>query len=84
MKKVSRRLIISSVLPAAVLGVALPARAGQSDQPHMQSALDALKNAERELHQATSDKGGHRVKAERLVRQAITEVESGMRFDRRH
>jgi TATA-binding protein-associated factor Taf7 len=50
----------------------------------MQAALDALRNAERELHEAEADKGGHRVRAERLVHDAISEVEKGIQFDRRH
>jgi hypothetical protein len=50
----------------------------------MQSALDALKVAARELHEAEADKGGHRVKAERLVQDAISEVQRGIEFDRRH
>jgi hypothetical protein len=50
----------------------------------MQAALDALRNAQRELHEAEADKGGHRVRAEKLVRDAIAEVEKGINFDRRH
>ncbi len=53
-------------------------------QPSMQSALDNLQDAERDLENATNDKGGHRQKALRLVRQAETEVRAGMRFDRRN
>jgi hypothetical protein len=80
--KVSRRTMLSATLPAAILGIGAVAKA--ADQPHMQEALDALKRAQQELSQASSDKGGHRVKAERLVRQAIAEVERGLRFDRRN
>ena len=83
-KKVSRRTMLSATLPAAILGVGLTAKAKPVDQPHMQEALDALKRAQRELSQADRDKGGHRVKAERLVNQAIAEVERGIAFDRRH
>jgi hypothetical protein len=75
--------MLSATLPAAILGVGLTAKAKPADQPHMQEALDALRRAQRELAQADRDKGGHRVKAERLVSQAIAEVERGMRFDRR-
>jgi hypothetical protein len=80
--KVSRRTILSATLPAAILGIGAVAKA--ADQPHMQEALDALKRAQQELSQASTDKGGHRVKAERLVRQAIAEVERGISFDRRN
>ena len=84
MKKLSRRTVVSTLLPAAALGVMLPAGAKAADQPHMQEALDALQKAHRELEQATSDKGGHRARAMKLVSQAINEVEKGIKFDRRH
>jgi hypothetical protein len=50
----------------------------------MRAALDALRNAKRELDDATSDKGGHRARAIRLVNQAMGEVERGMVYDNRH
>ena len=84
MNTVSRRSVVGTLFSGALLSLALPRRAKAADQPHMQSALDALRTAERELHEATADKGGHRVKAERLVHDAIAEVERGIEFDRRH
>lgn len=59
----------------------LAGRAG-ADQPHMQKALDSLRDARQELQQATADKGGHREKATDLVRDAIDEVEKGIKYDR--
>ncbi|HXG94761.1 MAG TPA: hypothetical protein VNN73_20635 [Blastocatellia bacterium] len=82
--KISRRSVVGAILPAAALGLALPKRARAADQPHMQAALDALKTARRELEEATSDKGGHRANALKLVNQAINQVERGIAFDRRH
>lgn len=89
MNTVSRRTVIGTLFSSALLGLVLPSRAKASsarsvDQPHMQAALDALRNAQRELHEAEADKGGHRVRAEKLVRDAIAEVEKGINFDRRH
>ena len=85
MNTVSRRTVVGTLFSSALLGLVLPSRAkAASDQPHMQAALDALRSAERELHEAEADKGGHRVKAERLVHDAIAEVEKGINFDRRH
>jgi len=85
MNEVSRRTVVGTLFSSALLGLVLPSRAkAASDQPHMQAALDALRIAARELHDAEADKGGHRVKAERLVQEAITEVEKGINFDRRH
>jgi hypothetical protein len=84
MNMVSRRSVVGTLFSSALLGLVLPGRAKAADQPHMQAALEALRTAQRELHDATSDKGGHRVKAERLVHDAIAEIEKGIEFDRRH
>ena len=54
-----------------------------ADQPRMQAALEHLERAENNLEDASNDKGGHRVKALRLVREAMDEVRDGIRFDRR-
>jgi hypothetical protein len=48
------------------------------DQPHMQRALDLLRDAKTNLEAATSDKGGHRVKAIGYVNNAIDEVKKGI------
>lgn len=85
MNTLSRRTVIGTLFSSALLGLVLPSRTkAASDQPHMQAALEALRTAARELHEADTDKGGHRVKAERLVHDAIAEVEKGVNFDRRH
>ncbi|MEW6127183.1 MAG: hypothetical protein AB1757_09100 [Acidobacteriota bacterium] len=84
MDKVSRRSLVTKVLPAAALGVALSATAKAEDQPHMREALEHLRKALRELEDATADKGGHRTRALNLTRQAINQVEAGIKFDNRH
>ena len=53
-----------------------------STQPHMTSALDHLLAAKQELQAATSDKGGHRMKAIELVDDAIAQVQRGIEFAR--
>jgi hypothetical protein len=55
-----------------------------ADQPHMQKALDHLRNARENLQKATADKGGHRQNALDLVNQAIDEVQRGIAADRRN
>lgn len=52
------------------------------DQPHMQNALTALENAKDSLEKATTDKGGHRVKALDYVKDAISEVKKGIEAGR--
>ncbi|MBN2432643.1 MAG: hypothetical protein JXQ27_14300 [Acidobacteria bacterium] len=52
-------------------------------QPQMQEALNNLRAAESHLVKATSDKGGHRVKALEHTRNAIQEVIKGLEYDNR-
>ena len=55
-----------------------------ADQPHMRVALDHLRAARGQLEVAASDKRGHRVRALRLVTDAIRQVEMGVEYDRTH
>ena len=48
------------------------------DQPHMQAALDHLRQAKSNLERATSDKGGYRKKAIDEVNDAIDETKKGI------
>ena len=54
------------------------AHSAAPDQPHMQRALDQLREAKDDLQAATNDKGGHRVKALGYVNEAIDEVKKGI------
>jgi hypothetical protein len=56
----------------------------QERQPHMQAALQHLREAQEELRAAERDKGGHRANAVRLVEQAITEVDAGIHYADKH
>jgi len=53
-------------------------------QPKMREALDDLRAAEHKLDNADGDKGGHRAKALDLTRDAIRQVEEGIKFDNNH
>lgn len=65
----------------AVSAAALPANV---DQPHMQAALDDLKDAQNYLRNATADKGGHRQRAMDFTAGAINAVNKGIEYDRTH
>lgn len=52
------------------------------DQPFMEKAKDNLQQALNNLNKATADKGGHRNKAIDLVKEAIDEVNKGIKYDR--
>lgn len=63
-----------------ILGVSMK----YDNQPKMREALGHLQAAKNSLNAATADKGGHRVKAMSLVKQAIEQVEKGIAFDNKH
>ena len=67
-----------------VFGLMAVASAAPPDQPFMEAARADLQKAKSELNLATRDKGGHRGKAVNLVNQAISQVNAGIAFDRRH
>ena len=69
---------------ATVVGVGQIGRAAADRQPHMKAALDGLQAAKAELEAATSDKGGHRVKALALTNEAIDQVKKGIAFDNKN
>ena len=84
-------LVLLVALCATPMMITAPASAStptvafdDEDQPHMQAALDALKQAEQHLQEAKHDKGGHRAKALAATREAIKHVEEGMKFADKH
>ena len=79
MKKHLKTLAVSGGL-AMALGVGFFAGQAVADQPHMASALEALRTARGELVVAKENKGGHRLKALGYVDQAIAEVKAGIAF----
>lgn len=74
-------LTLAGVLAFSTFG---PLAFADQQQPHMQAALESLKTAREKLKSATSDKGGHRVKALELTNAAIEQVEKGIAYDNEH
>jgi hypothetical protein len=70
--------IFAIVLCAATAALATP------DQPRMQQAREDLIAARASLQRAEHNKGGHRAKAIGYVNEAISQVNAGIQFDRRH
>lgn len=62
---------------ASVIATSGPAEAYQGN---MERALAQLQNALGSLHRATSDKGGHKANAARLIQEAMGEVQAGINF----
>jgi uncharacterized protein HemX len=56
----------------------------QGRQPHMEAALQHLREAQEELKVAEHNKGGHRDNAMKLVERAIGEVDAGIHFADKH
>lgn len=54
------------------------------DQPNMTAARGYLNDALGNLNRASADKGGYREKAIGFAREAISEVNAGIEFDRTH
>ena len=79
MKSTKSILCVAAVLLASAAVYALA-----PDQPRMQAARADLQAARAQLHNATTDKGGHRAKALEHVDAALAEVAAGIRFDRHH
>ena len=77
------RIVTVVLLFAVAAFVAVPAVLADS-QPHMQAALESLRQAKEHLQQAEHDKGGHREKAIKNVDQAIKNTEAGMKYDNTH
>ncbi|HEY6806655.1 MAG TPA: hypothetical protein VI306_23960 [Pyrinomonadaceae bacterium] len=68
----------------SLLMVCALVRATPPDQPNMESARTNLQNAKANLLTAEHNKGGHRAKALGLVNQALSEVNKGIEWSRRH
>ena len=79
-----RRSLIRASFLVLVLAAGFIAGQLSAAQPHMQAALNHLKQARTSLNRASADKGGHRERALSLVNQAIEEVDRGIQYDRRH
>ena len=57
---------------------------GAEKQPDMEAGLQHLRQAQEILEKAAGDKGGHRVKAIELIKQAENEVQTGINYANAH
>src|SRR5262249_26520869 len=84
MPRITRREILAAAPALGIAAVVASAAVAGAEQLHMDAALDHLRAARKELDLANADKGGHRGNAIRLVNNAITEVERGIEYARKH
>jgi hypothetical protein len=85
MNSLSRALALAIItalftIPAGVASTKPPVE----DQPHMQQALEALRQARHHLEEALPDKGGHRTAAIKACEQAIRQAELGVKDGDHH
>lgn len=71
-----------AVLGSCVFLLGMLTNQVMADQPHMQNAKENLRIAREELNMADSDKGGHKARAQELIREAIDEVQLGIDYAR--
>ncbi len=84
MKKLSKILALAVVLGLFSVPARMAANVDDDDQPHMQAALDALKQAKHHLEEAKHDKGGHRSAALKATNDAIHHVQEGIEVGEHH
>ena len=53
---------------------------GYGRQPNMEAAMQNLREAQRNLENAATDKGGHRQRALEYINRAIAETQAGMQY----
>jgi hypothetical protein len=83
-EKLNRRQLVALAAGAAAVGTTMASTSTEAYQGNMERALSSLFNALASLREATSNKGGHRVKAMALVQQAIEQTQAGVEFANEH
>jgi len=78
-KSIARILAIALILAVCSMPLGMTASANYEDQPHMQAALESLRQAEQHLKEAAHDKNGHREQALKATQDAIHHVEMGIK-----
>jgi len=83
---VAAQTITGTTVPTAPSGPPPGAGRGgmRGGQPHMELALNSLREARRALETAAHDKGGNREKAIASVDKAIEDVKAGIEYARIH
>lgn len=76
----SRRNLLRLAGGAVAASAALSASDAFAYQGNMERALSSLYSSLGSLREATSDKGGHKAKAAKLIQEAIGEVQAGIDY----
>ena len=84
MKAIGKTLALTVILALFSIPAAMATPPAVEDQPHMQQALEALKQARHHLEAAIPDKGGHRSAAIQACDEAIHHTEEGIQYAKDH
>jgi F0F1-type ATP synthase epsilon subunit len=84
MRKFTRLFALTVILGLLSVPITAVASYDDDDQPHMQAALEALRQAKHHLEEAKHDKGGHRAAAIKSIDAAIAHVKEGMEAGEKH
>ena len=84
MKALQRTVALALMLGLFSIPAAVASTVNGEDQPHMQAALEALKQARQHLQEAAHDKDGHRAAALKAVDDAIKHTEMGIKAGDKH
>ncbi len=79
MTKILRRQLWVGLLMAGMIFLGFGVGQATAKQANMTAARSSLTSAKVSLEKATANKGGHRVKAIKLIKQAIIEVNAGIK-----
>ena len=75
---------LKTALTVMAVFAAMNATSMKADQPHMERALELLRQARAEIQTASRTKGGYRTTAVEHINRAIDQIEKGMVYDRNH
>jgi hypothetical protein len=84
MRVIGRTLALAVILGLFSIPAAMATPPVVEDQPHMQEALDALRQARHHLEAALPDKDGHRSAAIKACDEAIKQTEAGIKYAQDH
>lgn len=76
--------ILKTALTLVAVFAAMNATSMKADQPHMERAIELLRQARAEIQAASPTKGGHRTTALEHITRAIDQLEKGILYDRQH
>jgi hypothetical protein len=76
-------LLVLGILAGTLLPIQAYPPAPKEPHPHIHAAIHELKEAKKELQTAAHDFGGHRAAAVKACDEAVTQLETALKFDKK-